>query len=93
MERIRKLVQLSFQIDFHQVEYYPICQELAASVLHLKKLGLNTSTIARNLSVGYKTIERAVEWIEKFESWFVVVNTHQVPCVLHFSITPESYLN
>ena len=68
MERIRTLAQLSFQIDFHQVEKHPIYQEIATSVLHPKKLGLNTSTIARRLSVGYKTVERAVKWIEHSES-------------------------
>ena len=54
MERIRTLAQLSFQIDFHQVEKHPIYQEIATSVLHPKELGLNTSTIARRLSVDTK---------------------------------------
>ena len=67
-ERIRTLAEIPFQIDIHQVEKLHLYQEIEASVLHPKELGLNTSTIAHRLSVGYKTVERAVKWIEHSES-------------------------
>ena len=52
-ERIRALAEVPFQVDFHQVRKQPLCQEIAATALHLKQLGLSTSTIARRLNVGY----------------------------------------
>ena len=54
---------MPFQIDFRKVKR-PLYQEIAATALHQKQLGLNTSTIARRLNVGYKTVVIAINWVE-----------------------------
>ena len=48
-EGIRSLTEFPFQIDLHQVGKRSLYQEFAATALHLKPLGLNTSTIACRL--------------------------------------------
>ena len=57
-------VEMPFQNDFHQVKKHPLYQEIAATALHLQQLGLNISTIARRLCVGYKTVVKAIKWTE-----------------------------
>ena len=61
-------LNLPIQIDFRQIEKQPIYQNFATKTQHLKKFGLNTTAIARRLSVGYKTVVRASEWIEIFDA-------------------------
>ena len=34
------------------------------TALHPKQLGLNTSTIACRLNVGYKMVVKAIKWVE-----------------------------
>ena len=70
-EKFQTLAQLPFQIDFHQVDKHPLYQEIVAAALYLNKLGLNISTIARRLCVGYKTVVKAIKWIENSESYFI----------------------
>ena len=67
MEAIRTIAKFPFQIDFHNIEKHPLYQEIAATALHLKQLGLNNSTIARRLCVGYKTVKIAIKWMANSE--------------------------
>ena len=60
MGKIRTLAEFPFQFNFHPVEKRPLYQEIATVVLHPKQLGLNTSTFARSLNVGYKTVIKSV---------------------------------
>ena len=68
MERNRTLAQLSFQIDFHQVGKRPLYQEITATAPHLIQLNSNTATIANRLNVKYKTVVKAINWVEHSES-------------------------
>ena len=62
--KIPTFAEIPFQINFHQVGRRPLYQEIAATALHLQQLGLNISTIARRLCVGYKTVVKVIKWTE-----------------------------
>ena len=61
------MAEIPFQIDFHQVEKRCLYQEITTTALHPIQLNSNTATIARRLKVGYKTVVKAINWVEHSE--------------------------
>ena len=64
----RTLYQLPLQITIYDPSEQPSYQNIAEKALQLKNLGLNYSSIARQLEVNHKTVSKAIEWISEFEN-------------------------
>ena len=64
----RTLYQLPLQITIYDPSEQPSYQNIAEKALQLKDLGLNYSSIARQLEVNHKTVSKAIEWISEFEN-------------------------
>ena len=61
-QRIRTAARLPFQVEIIETKGPPIYQQIAEKALHLHKLGLTGSRIAKLIGVTDKTVGRAIVW-------------------------------
>ena len=60
----RTFYQVPIRMTIHDPSEIPNYQKIAEKALKLNELGLNCSTIARQLEVDHKTVSKAINWIK-----------------------------